>query len=109
VALSALSRTRASSLGHDKLGRFDSSVCPSPVPQEVEKRCEMMGTYADYGGCESPGHIAFPQVNVVWRSRAGPAFQAGNASSIWSDCQLEPLVNQAFSALRGLQRSQACP
>ncbi len=67
MALSALSRTRASSLGHDKLGRFDSSVCPSPVPQEVEKRCEMMGTNGDNPRCESPGQTAFLQVDGLSR------------------------------------------
>ena len=67
VALSALSRTRTSSLVHDELGRFDSSVCPSPVPQEVEKQWVMMGTNGDYSGCESPGQASFPQVDGLLR------------------------------------------
>ncbi len=63
VALSALSRTRACSLVYDKLGRFDSSVCPSPVSHEVEKQWVMMGTNGDYARCESPGQASFPQVD----------------------------------------------
>jgi len=65
--------------------RFDLdgaiAICPSPVPQEVEKRWVMMGTDARDGGCESPGQIAFSQVEGISRQGTVPAFQAGNASS----------------------------
>ena len=56
-------------------------ICPSSVPQEVEKQRGMMGTNASNVGCESPGQTAFPLVDGLLRQRTVPAFQAGNAGS----------------------------